>query len=67
MDMNKHGFSYRTFAGWPALLAIALLIAGTLYATYGRDSSATRLKPATGTARAMALAAERGDEAMPRR
>ncbi|MGK6322244.1 hypothetical protein ACMGDM_04085 [Sphingomonas sp. DT-51] len=67
MDTNKHGFSYRSFAGWPALLAIALLIATVLYLNYGRDASATRLKPATGTARAMALAAERGDEAMPRR
>ncbi|MBW6530997.1 hypothetical protein ACYZX9_07095 [Sphingomonas citri] len=62
MDTNKHGFSYRSFAGWPALLAIALLIATVLYLNYGRDASATRLKPATGTARAMALAAQGGEK-----
>lgn len=50
--------SHRIISGWPALLVICALIAGVLYLTIGRSDPAARLKPATGTARAMALAAE---------
>lgn len=58
MSNDRHGFSYRTLSGWPALLVITALIVGVLYLTQWRHDPATRLKPATGTARAMALAAE---------
>lgn len=50
--------SHRIISGWPALVVICVLIVGVLYLTLGRNDPAARLKPATGTARAMALAAE---------
>ncbi|MEH3048524.1 hypothetical protein [Sphingomonas adhaesiva] len=46
----------RLYNGLPALVVIALLIVGALFLTYAREDA--RLKPATGSARAMALAAE---------
>ncbi len=49
----------RRINGVPALIAIALLIVGALFLTFTRDDA--RLKPATGSARAMALAAEGGE------
>lgn len=51
----------RTLSGWPILAVLAVLIAGVLYLTLGREESAVRVKPATGSAQAMALAAERDD------
>ncbi len=48
----------RSIAGWPALLVICALIVGVLYLTLGRNEPAARVKPATGSAQAMALAAE---------
>ena len=49
----------RIFTGWPALAIVAVLIVGALYLTLTREDA--RLKPATGSARAMALAAEPGE------
>jgi len=54
----RHSPVTHSIAGWPALLAIGALIVGVLYLTLGRQEPAARVKPATGTARAMALAAE---------
>lgn len=51
----------RTFSGWPILAVLAVLIAGVLYLTLGREEPAVRVKPATGSAQAMALAAARED------
>ena len=48
----------RIYTGLPALIAIALLVVGALFLTFSREDA--RLKPATGSARAMALAAESG-------
>ncbi len=58
MTDNRPSATHRSFAGWPALLAICALIVGVLYLTLGRNEAAARVKPATGTARAMALAAQ---------
>ena len=58
MSHDQRRLSHRTIAGWPALLVIAVLVAAVLYLTLGRDTASAKLKPATGTARAMALAAE---------
>ena len=58
MSHDPRPRTHRSFAGWPALLAICVLIAGVLYLTLGRNEPAVRVKPATGSAQAMALAAE---------
>lgn len=58
MTDDRPHMTQRSYAGLPALLAICVLIAGVLYLTLGRNEPAARVKPATGTARAMALAAE---------
>ncbi|MEH3038140.1 MAG: hypothetical protein PGN23_16860 [Sphingomonas adhaesiva] len=50
--------STRRINGLPALIAIALLIVAALFVTFTREDA--RLKPATGAAQAMALAAEEG-------
>ena len=42
---------------------LAVLIAGVLYLTLGREEPTVRVKPATGSAQAMALATEREDGA----
>lgn len=63
--MNRRT-TVRTFSGWPILAALTLLIVGVLYLTLGRDERTVRVKPASGSAQAMAFAAERaGDQ--PRR
>ncbi|SEL25115.1 hypothetical protein SAMN05216382_1644 [Sphingomonas palmae] len=61
--MNTRTVRARTFSGWPVLATLALLIAGVLYLTLGREESAVRVKPATGSAQAMALAAADKDAA----
>ena len=53
----------RSYSGWPILAVLAILIVGVLYLTLGREERSVRVKPATGSARAMALAAERDDAA----
>ncbi|MBB6503348.1 hypothetical protein F4693_000297 [Sphingomonas endophytica] len=58
MSHDHRPIGHRSSAGWPALLAICVLIAGVLYLTLGRNEPAARVKPATGSAQAMALAAE---------
>lgn len=58
MSLDHRHLTHRSFAGWPALLAICVLIVGVLYLTLGRNERAVRVKPATGSAQAMALAAE---------
>lgn len=61
--MNRRSTISRTFSGWPVLAVLAILIAGVLYLTLAREEPAVRVKPATGSAQAMALAAERDDAA----
>ncbi|WP_294188731.1 hypothetical protein [uncultured Sphingomonas sp.] len=61
--MNNRTAHVRTFSGWPVLAVLALLIAGVLYLTLGREEPAVRVKPATGSAQAMALAAADKDAA----
>jgi hypothetical protein len=61
--MNRRETRARTFSGWPVLAVLAILIAGVLYLTLARREPAARVKPATGSAQAMALAAERDDAA----
>lgn len=61
--MNTRTARARTFSGWPVLAVLALLIAGVLYLTLGREEPAVRVKPATGSAQAMALAAADKDAA----
>jgi hypothetical protein len=58
MSNDHRPVAQHSIAGWPALLAICALIVGVLYLTLGRQEPAARVKPATGTARAMALAAQ---------
>ncbi|WP_019515736.1 hypothetical protein [Sphingomonas sp. Mn802worker] len=41
------------------MAVLALLIAGVLYLTVGREKASVRVKPATGSAQAMALGASR--------
>lgn len=53
----------RRINGLPALIAIALLVVGALFLTLSREDA--RLKPATGAARAMALAADGKQPAAP--
>lgn len=67
MTNDRRDITHFSIAGWPALLAICALIVGVLYLTLGRNEAAARVKPATGTARAMALAAEQQPAATPRR
>lgn len=68
MSHDHRHLTHRSFAGWPALLAICVLIAGVLYLTLGRNEPTVRVKPATGSAQAMALAAEQSGTAKdPRR
>ncbi|WP_375270874.1 hypothetical protein [Sphingomonas sp.] len=61
--MNRRSTISRTFSGWPVLAVLAILIAGVLYLTLAREEPAVRVKPATGSAQAMALAAERDQQA----
>lgn len=61
--MNRRETRARTFSGWPVLAVLAILIAGVLYLTLARREPAVRVKPATGSAQAMALAAARDDAA----
>ena len=61
--MNRRSATSRTFSGWPVLAVLAILIAGVLYLTLARQDPAVRVKPATGAAQAMALAAARDDAA----
>jgi putative copper export protein len=61
--MNRRSATSRTFSGWPVLAVLAILIAGVLYQTLARQEPAVRVKPATGSAQAMALAAARDDAA----
>lgn len=61
--MNRRSATARTFSGWPVLAVLAILIAGVLYLTLAQREPAVRVKPATGSAQAMALAAERDDAA----
>jgi hypothetical protein len=65
--MTRRSTTVRTFSGWPILAVLALLIAGVLYLTLGREEATVRVKPATGSAQAMALAAERSDAPAQRR
>ncbi len=58
MSHDPRPLAQRSIAGWPALLVICALIVGVLYLTLGRNEPAARVKPATGSAQAMALAAE---------
>ncbi|MBY0300489.1 MULTISPECIES: hypothetical protein [Sphingomonas] len=60
MSDDRPQRSVRSYSGLPALILIAVLIAAVLFVTAGRDD--TKVKPATGSARAMALAAERGGD-----
>lgn len=57
--MNRREPRTRTFSGWPVLAVLAILIAGVLYLTLAQREPAVRVKPATGSAQAMVLAAER--------
>jgi len=61
--MKRRSATTRTFSGWPVLAVLAILIAGVLYLTLARQDPAVRVKPATGSAQAMALAAARDDAA----
>lgn len=58
MRQNDRHVTRHSIAGWPALLAICILIAGVLYLTLVREDPSARVKPATGSAQAMALAAQ---------
>lgn len=57
--MNRRSATARTFSGWPVLAVLAIMIAGVLYLTLAQRKPAVRVKPATGSAQAMALATER--------
>ena len=57
--MNRSSTTTRSFSGWPILAVLAVLIAGVLYLTLAREEPTVRVKPATGSAQAMALAASR--------
>ncbi len=61
--MNRSSATVRSFSGWPILAVLTVLVAGVLYLTLARQEPAVRVKPATGSAQAMALAAARDGDA----
>lgn len=63
MNHDHRTVARQSIAGWPALIAICALIVGVLYLTLGRHERTAQVKPATGSAQAMALAADQPDTA----
>lgn len=51
----------RTFAAWPGMLALSLVVLAICFLRFGQTDVRADLRPATGTAQAMALASHPAD------